>query len=440
MPTINKRFVDSVSAPGYYRDSELKGFVLKVTETGNKTYLVNTKLKGTRKNVTVTLGKHGVLNPASARERAKEELRRLNDGVNPNEARRQEEENKQKEERRRDAQEKAEAVTLDRAFSDYLAFKNSKLKASTIKIYRYVFNARFSDWKDIRIIDITSDMVVKRHDEISKNFKGEADHAMRILRAIFIFAMEEYTDPNGEPLIRKHPTKRLKDKWNKLTPRTYAIKENELREWFHAVSGLDNKVAADYYVFLLFTGLRKNEAAKLKWKDFANLKTDDSFVDRRAGTFTIKNPKNGRDHTLPLTDYLAELIERRWDKRKNDFVFPGFGDKGHIVDLRVSSDKAIDAVRKATGDKDFYFSNHALRRTFITAAKRLGIDPDFVRGLANHKTGDVSSVHYTAMDDKDKLETMQKITDWFVKNGGLKKSTVRTKRKAAKVVAISKAR
>lgn len=440
MPKLTKQFVDSVAEPGYYRDSELKGFVLKVTAGGGKRFLVNTKLRGTRKNVTVTLNsKEGVLTPAMAREKAKEVLRQLNDGIHPNEARREAGAEKDKKKAAAQAREKVESVTLQQAFDDYLDFKDGKLKENTVKTYNYVFNARFSDWADTRLVDITDSMVLARHREISKRYKGEADHAMRILRAVFIFSMDQYLYPDKTPLIKANPTKRLKDQWNKLNPRTDAIREIDLKFWCQSVQELDNKVISDFLLFLLFTGLRKNEAAKLKFKDFANLKADDSYVDRRAGYFLVKNTKNGRDHSLPLTDFLQELIERRWQERTNDYVFPGMGDKGHLVDARFSVANVAARVQELTGDKDFSFTPHSLRRTFITIAKRMGIDQDFVRGLANHKTGDVSSIHYTAMDDEDRLATMQRISDWIVEKGHLKEARP-LKKKPLKVVSLSKAK
>ncbi len=58
---LTKSFVDSVQLPAsgqaFYRDSELKGFGLRVGTTG-KVYYAESKIKG--KSVRVTIGKHGV--------------------------------------------------------------------------------------------------------------------------------------------------------------------------------------------------------------------------------------------------------------------------------------------------------------------------------------------------------------------------------------------
>ena len=437
---ITKTFVEREDlAPGMYSDEKTPGFRLKVTPAGKRVYLVYGKVKGQPKPVKVTIGEHGKpWSAPAAEDKAREIYALMRKGINPNEERKKKQVEAERQEVARQAKEQAESLTLERVFDEYLL--HSKLKENTMKTYSYIVRSRFEDWLPKRIIDITGDMCLQRHALISESFPVEANHALRILRALFFYVMERYTAHDGTPLIAANPVKRLRKQWNKMQPRTEVIREIDLAPWCSAVLQADNSVASDYLLFLLFTGLRKNEAAKLKWKDFANLKADDSYVDRRTGLLLVKNPKNGRDHSLPLTNFLSELIERRWNARINDYVFPGEGARGHICDARFTYEKIIKTVQAETGDASFSFTPHALRRTFITIAKRLGIDPDFIRGLANHKTGDVSSVHYTGMDDADRLATMQRITDYIVEKAKLKPVAKKsTKQRAPKVISISKA-
>ncbi|MCK7578395.1 MAG: tyrosine-type recombinase/integrase [Chromatiales bacterium] len=53
-------------------------------------------------------------------------------------------------------------------------------------------------------------------------------------------------------------------------------------------------------LLLLFTGLRREEGASLDW----------SHVDLVGRTLTIPDPKNRNPHTLPLSDFLHELLTR----------------------------------------------------------------------------------------------------------------------------------
>ncbi|BBJ23186.1 Arm DNA-binding domain-containing protein [Candidatus Nitrotoga sp. AM1P] len=84
---LTKTFVDSTSLAEkgqvFYRDSELKGFGLRVGLT-SKVYIAETKVKG--KVVRVTIGKHGVFTAEQARAEAREMLIMMSRGVNPNDA------------------------------------------------------------------------------------------------------------------------------------------------------------------------------------------------------------------------------------------------------------------------------------------------------------------------------------------------------------------
>lgn len=57
----------------------------------------------------------------------------------------------------------------------------------------------------------------------------------------------------------------------------------------------------DYLLLLLFTGLRREEAARLRWTD----------VDLKARTLTVPDSKNGSPHTIPLAPCVADLLARR---------------------------------------------------------------------------------------------------------------------------------
>ena len=74
---LTKRAVDAaVPKPGRYTvwDSELKGFGLRVAESGTKTYFVRYRPRGLGPGAPkrfVVLGRHGVIIPDEARDRAR---------------------------------------------------------------------------------------------------------------------------------------------------------------------------------------------------------------------------------------------------------------------------------------------------------------------------------------------------------------------------------
>ena len=176
--------VKYLSQPGYYADSKLKGFFLKITETGRKIYVVRKKPKGASEKVTITLGEHGVpllvfdprtqkLKPGSAREKAEECIGMMTLGQNPTELRKKQQQEELEAKKVEDERRAREELTVRDAFEKYLATKT--LKQSTISAYRYDFEKRLKDWLDRPIFEITDIEVEDRHKEISKKHPGQAN-------------------------------------------------------------------------------------------------------------------------------------------------------------------------------------------------------------------------------------------------------------------------
>jgi transposase len=70
---------------------------------------------------------------------------------------------------------------------------------------------------------------------------------------------------------------------------------------------------AHYIGLLLFTGIRREEAARLKWSD----------VDRDAGTFTLHDSKNGLDFVVPMSIPVHGVLTARQREASGlQWVFP----------------------------------------------------------------------------------------------------------------------
>src|SRR5882757_2996121 len=86
---LTKRTVDSAaSKQGRYIlwDTELKGFALRVAESGTKTYILRYRPRGTGRagpRRFMVVGRHGVLTPDEARARAKTILGAVAAGQDP---------------------------------------------------------------------------------------------------------------------------------------------------------------------------------------------------------------------------------------------------------------------------------------------------------------------------------------------------------------------
>ena len=260
---VTKSRVDSLRAPAagqqFLRDTELKGFAVRITAGGAKSFVLEKRLDGKVKRI--TLGRYPDLTVESARREAQKLLGKIATGINPITEQRQEQ---------------LAGTTLSQAFWDFLAARKG-LKPRTLYDYRRLMNVVFADWQDKPLLEVSKDMVARRHAMLGQNSGAAyANLAMRFLRALFNFAIAQYEDGGGSALIRDNPVARLTQTraWYRVARRQTVIKPHQLAAWCQAVNSLRDETAtpqatlvADYLLFLLFTGLRRQEAATLKWAD-----------------------------------------------------------------------------------------------------------------------------------------------------------------------------
>ena len=379
---ITKSVVEKLPNPSqgqdFYRDQTLVGFGL-YAGAQSKTFYVEKRING--KSVRTAIGRHGQISAQRARERAQEILGKMATGINPNDEKRSK---------------LVRGVSLKKVYKDYKEVRKD-LKPKTLYDYDRIMTTVFSGWQSKAISDITKDMIERKHKKIGEeNGPAYANLAMRFLRSLLNFAISKYENSKGQSFILENPVKRLSQTraWYRVDRRRREIKSNDLQVWYKTVSNLSNDSLRDYLILLLFTGLRKQEALKLGW----------DHVDLSNKTLTITDTKNLIPLTLPLSDFVFELLKKRNDSRDTDaqFVFPGQGKTGHLVEPR----EAVKKVRKLS---NIEFSLHDLRRTFITNAEALDIPHYALKQLVNHKQGNDVTSGYIISDPERLRKPMERI-------------------------------
>lgn len=339
----------------FYWDTMQTGFgVLVSGKSDVKSYVAKGQLNG--QSVLKTLGKVGVLELAEARQAAREISRDLGAGIDPR--------------RKKTAQ-----ATLGATLTAYLEAHDLALRTKASHadlVARY-----FADWQDLSLQNITRDMVETRHRSIAEDVeakrkghsgKATANAAMRTLRAIYNYAADRDHTLPANPV-------RLRRQWHKVRPRERVITAGQMPAFYKAVTELASPIGRDYLLLVLFTGLRRREAASLRWSD----------VDFPGRTLSIPAERNkaGRKLDLPLTDFVHDLLAKRRAIGKTEFVFHAASRSGHLEMPRYF----LEQVAKASGVK---VSVHDLRRTYITIAESCDISPIALKTLVNHSQGGTS--------------------------------------------------
>jgi len=390
---ITKSFVDKVEPPrvpenakqaqDFYRDSAITGFGLRVMNTGAKSFIVEKRIAGKVKRI--TLGRYGNLTVEQARKEAMKLLGEVAGGKDPVGEKQTA---------------KFQALSLEAIFKDYLATRKD-LKQITVDDYTRSLNWACGDWMSKPLSRITKDMVEQRHREKGKTSHARANNAMRVLRALFNHARAKYEDAQGNPLILVNPVDRLSRNraWYKVERRQTLIKPYQLKPWHEGTLQLNNTTTRDYLHFLLFTGLRRSEASRLAWSE----------VDLKSEVFSILETKNNRVHTLPFSSAVKELLERRYAERSSPYVFPSDSARGYLIEPKT----AVTRVSEISG---VTFTLHDLRRTFITIAESLDVPAYALKRLLNHKDVNDVTAGYIISDVRRLIEPMEQVSQYMLKH------------------------
>ena len=357
-------------------DTELAGFGLRVTRA-SKTYIVEKRVN--RRTVRARIGRHNQIPTDRARKMAQKLIYEMTDGKDVN------------------ARKKAiqgESITLQQAYDEFLEKRD--LKERTIWDYQRAMDISFKTWKRKRIIDVTREMVSRHYTKLGDQIgKAQANQSMRFLRSLINFAAGQYENGDGKPLIKDNPVSIITQTktWYRVERRQTIIKNHDLASWFESVDSLNGDLVKDYLKVLLFTGLRRQEAMKLRW-DQVNLK---------AKTLTVIDTKNRNPLTLPFGTFILKLLKDRKSKATDSpFVFPGSGKTGHLVESKYQTAQ----VTKESGIK---FCLHDLRRVFINTAESLDISSYAVKQLVNHSTNGDVTAGYLVSDPERLRKPMERI-------------------------------
>ena len=357
-------------------DTELVGFGLRVTGT-SKTYIVEKRVN--RRTVRARIGPHNQIPTDKARKMAQKLIYEMTDGKDVNA-------------RKKSIQ--GESITLKQAFDEFLEKRD--LKERTIWDYQRAMDISFKIWKRKRIVDVTREMVSRHYTKLGDQIgKAQANQSMRFLRSLINFAAGQYENGDGKPLIKDNPVSIITQTktWYRVERRQTIIKNHDLASWFEAVDSLNGDLVKDYLKVLLFTGLRRQEAMKLRW-DQVNLK---------AKTLTVIDTKNRNPLTLPFGTFILKLLKDRKSKATDSpFVFPGSGKTGHLVESKYQTAQVI----KESGIK---FCLHDLRRVFINTAESLDISSYAVKQLVNHSVNGDVTAGYMVSDPERLRKPMERI-------------------------------
>lgn len=344
------------------RDRFLQGFCVRLNKR-KRTFLIATSVRG--KQFRMMLGYWPLMSLDEARTKAMEVLRLCRNGERPSKKVPQ------------------DLPTLREAYVAYC--KTKGIKASSQRRYESFYRTHFGHWLDRPVDHMGHGAFAEHCHDFSQNTgKSLVELGRGVIGAVIKYVNAVYGLNVQSPFVRLAAAGLLPER---TQPRARVLQESDLPQWREAVDKLGER-QRDFLYFVLYTGLRRNEARELCRNQ----------IDLTGGVLSVPETKTGRPHSLPITPLMREILERRCQRLEpEDQLFKGVSAE-HLWTMAMR----LGAPR---------FMLHDLRKMLATVGNKLGVGDAVLRRILNHtapKT-DVLHRHYVGLGGVDVCEALVEI-------------------------------
>jgi integrase len=358
-------------------DKIITGFGLRVTKAGAKAFILNYRTKGGRER-RITIGSFPDWQTTAARDKAKELRRRINNGEDP----------------LADIEAEREAPTVKELCKRFEDEHLPRKRPGTVVDYKSMVARHILPHfgPHVKVKDVTFADIDRLHRKItSSGHRRRANTVVAVLSKMFGLSIRwGMRDDNPARGIER----------NTEIQRKRHLVDDELARLLKALAEHEDKQAANIIRVLLMTGARRGEVLGMRWAD----------VDLSKGTWTkpASSVKQDRDHVAPLSAPVRQLLYENYkqqiDKRRvlGEFVFPGIGDSGHVVEIK----KSWRTICKNAGIEGLRI--HDLRHSFASELVSGGATLPLIGALLGHSSASTTQ-RYAHMFQDPQRAAVEKV-------------------------------
>lgn len=362
---ITDKLVKSLSGPdkGNIRvyDTEVSGFGIRVTSGGSKSFVLNYRVGGRERRITI--GKYPDWSVAAAREEARRLKRDVNLGLDPMGG------------RHSDRAAPSVKYLAERYMDEHAVRKVERAQADDLSMIKKLILPAIGT---IKVHEVTHGDIDALHRAITKNKPIRANRMGQLLSKMFSLSIRwGYRLDNPVAGLQKNPEER----------RNRFLSVEEIERLSNALLSHPNRQSANIVRFLMLTGARRGEVLNAEWNQFD--------LDRKAWIKPSSHTKQKKEHRVPLSDPAIEILETIRSEQDEDqlYVFPGKSGEQPVQDIK----KFWASVCEQANIRDVRI--HDLRHTYASILASQGMSLQVIGALLGHTQPSTTARYSHFYDD-----------------------------------------
>ena len=417
--------VDAFTCPAsksqaFLWDTEAPALALRVTPTGRKTYVFESRLNGATLRLSIGTAADWPL------EKARGEAQRLkvlvDSGTDPRELERQQQAAQAAERAAAVAKVKADkvaAVTVGEVWADYLEKRRpfwgdlhyrdhiDKAKAGGLPSGRRGGGKQLTKpgplaaLMPLALKDLDQATIERWAANEGKTRPSSARLAWRLLTVFLTWCAEQPEYANLLPDKNPAKTKKAREALGKAGTKSDVLQREQLAAWFAAVQQIQNPVIAACLQMMLLTGARPGEVLALRWEDVNTQWKGISIRDKVEGT-----------REIPATPYMLHLLAAL--PRRNEWVFSSpTSASGCLTEPNNPHTRACAAAGLEG------LTLHGLRRSFASLTEWQEVPAGVVAQIQGHKPSATAEKHYKVRPLELLRVHHERIEAWILEQAGI---------------------
>lgn len=352
-------------------DSEVRGFALRVTNRGAKSFVLDYRVAGRQRRITI--GAYPDWTVAAARDVAKSMKRDVNLGDDPMAERHA----------------ARSAPTVQDLWMHYeathLVHKAARSQADERSMWQKIILPALGKTK---VADLTHDQISALHRDITvaRGTPVRANRTVEVLRKALNLAIRTgWRSDNPASGVRRNAEER----------RQRYLSTDELGKLVRALEAHPQRASANAIKLLILTGARRGEVLGARWEMFD--------LDKGIWTKPSAHTKQKKEHRVPLSKTAVELLRKIKEGSLGPCVFPGTSPDRPITDIKrtwtkVCVEAGLEKVRI-----------HDLRHSFASLLVNNGASLPLIGAMLGH-TQVATTARYAHLYDDPLREAAEQVS------------------------------